>query len=138
MLESSLDFTKKPEKYFNQLNKNIHLNNISCDVGLLKKAYYFSFDRHINQVRESGEAFASHPYAVANILIKLKLDYQSIITALLHDTIEDGVATNDEIKKYFGLEINELVEGVTKLSKIQLPDTELREASNFSKFILAI
>ena len=56
----------------------------------------------------------------------------------MHDTIEDGVATNDEIKKYFGLEINELVEGVTKLSKIQLPDTELREASNFSKFILAI
>lgn len=138
MLKSSLDFAKKPEKYFIQLNKNIHLNNINCDVGLLKKAYYFSFDRHLNQVRASGEPFASHPYAVANILINLKLDYQSIITALLHDTIEDGVATNDEIKKYFGLEINELVEGVTKLSKIQLPDTELREASNFRKFILAI
>ncbi len=138
MLKSSLDFAKKPEKYFIQLNKYIHLNNINCDVGLLKKAYYFSFDRHLNQVRESGEAFASHPYAVANILIKLKLDYQSIITALLHDTVEDGVATNDEIKKYFGREINELVEGVTKLSKIQLPNTELREASNFSKFILAI
>ncbi len=138
MLKSSLDFAKKPEKYFLQLNKNIHLNNINCDIGLLKKAYYFSFDRHLNQVRASGEPFASHPYAVANILINLKLDYQSIITALLHDTVEDGVATNDEIKKYFGLEINELVEGVTKLSKIQLPDTELREASNFSKFILAI
>ena len=138
MLKSSLDFAKKPEKYFIQLNKNIHLNNINCDTDLLKKAYYFSFDRHLNQVRASGEPFASHPYAVANILINLKLDYQSIITALLHDTIEDGVATNDEIKKYFGLEINELVEGVTKLSKIQLPDTELREASNFSKFILAI
>ncbi len=138
MLKSSLDFAKKPEKYFVKLNKNIHLNNINCDIGLLKKAYYFSFDRHLNQVRESGEPFASHPYAVANILINLKLDYQSIITALLHDTIEDGVATNDEIKKYFGLEINELVEGVTKLSKIQLPNTELREASNFSKFILAI
>ena len=138
MLESSLDFVKKPEKYFLQLNNNINLNNINCDTDLLKKAYYFSFDRHLNQVRDSGEPFASHPYAVANILINLKLDYQSIITALLHDTIEDGVATNDEILKYFGLEINQLVEGVTKLSKIQLPDTELREASNFSKFILAI
>ncbi len=138
MLKSSLDFAKKPEKYFIQLNKNINLNNIKCDISLLKKAYYFSFDRHLNQVRDSGEPFASHPYAVANILINLKLDYQSIITALLHDTIEDGVATNEEIKNYFGLEINELVEGVTKLSKIQLPDTELREASNFSKFILAI
>ena len=138
MLESSLDFAKKPEKYFLKLNNNINLNNINCDINLLKKAYYFSFDRHLNQVRDSGEPFASHPYAVANILINLKLDYQSIITALLHDTIEDGVATNDEIKKYFGLEINQLVEGVTKLSKIQLPDTEVREASNFSKFILAI
>ena len=138
MLKSSIDFVKKPEKYLTQLNKNIHLNNINCDITLLKKAYYFSFDRHLNQVRESGEPFASHPYAVANILVDLKLDYQSIITALLHDTVEDGVATNDEIKKYFGLEINELVEGVTKLSKIQLPDTQLREASNFSKFILAI
>ena len=138
MLNSSLDFVKKPEKYFLKLNNNINLNNINCDTNLLKKAYYFSFDRHLNQVRDSGEPFASHPYAVANILINLKLDYQSIITALLHDTIEDGVATNDEIKKYFGLEINQLVEGVTKLSKIQLPDTEVREASNFSKFILAI
>ncbi len=138
MLKSGIDFVKKPEKYLIQLNKNINLNKINCDKVLLKKAYYFSFDRHLNQVRESGEPFASHPYAVANILINLKLDYQSIITALLHDTVEDGVATNEEIKKYFGLEINELVQGVTKLSKIQLPDTELREASNFSKFILAI
>ena len=71
-------------------------------------------------------------------LIELKLDYQSIITALLHDTVEDGVATNDEIIKHFGKEIYELVEGVTKLSKIQLPNSDVREASNFSKFILAI
>ena len=138
MLKRSIDFAKKPEKYFLQLNKNINLNKISCNKSLLKKAYYFSFNRHLNQVRASGEPFASHPYAVANILINLKLDYQSIITALLHDTVEDGVATNEEIKKNFGLEINQLVQGVTKLSKIQLPDTDLREASNFSKFILAI
>ena len=138
MLKSGIDFAKNPEKYFQKLDKNINLNNISYDKKLLKKAYYFSFDRHLNQVRESGEPFASHPYAVANILVNLKLDYQSIITALLHDTIEDGVATNEEIKKSFGKEINQLVEGVTKLSKIQLPNTEIREASNFSKFILAI
>ena len=54
MLKTSLDFAKKPEKYFIQLNKNIHSNNINCDIGLLKRAYYFSFDRHLNQVRESG------------------------------------------------------------------------------------
>tara|TARA_A100001011_G_scaffold393677_1_gene484159 strand:+ start:2383 stop:4533 length:2151 start_codon:yes stop_codon:yes gene_type:complete len=138
MLKYAIDFAKKPEKYFLKLDKNINLNNISYDKKLLKKAYYFSFDRHLNQVRDSGEPFSSHPYAVANILVNLKLDYQSIITALLHDTIEDGVATNEEIKKSFGTEINQLVEGVTKLSKIQLPNTEIREASNFSKFILAI
>ena len=138
MLKNGIDFAKNPEKYFQKLDKNINLKNISYDKKLLKKAYYFSFDRHLNQVRESGEPFASHPYAVANILVNLKLDYQSIITALLHDTIEDGVATNEEIKKSFGTEINQLVEGVTKLSKIQLPNSEIREASNFSKFILAI
>ena len=137
MLKNAIDFANKPEKYFLELDKNIVSNNIKYDKKLLKKAYYFSFQRHINQFRESGEPFASHPYAVAKILVDLKLDYQSIITALLHDTIEDGVA-NKEIRNFFGMEINQLVEGVTKLSKIQFPNTEAREASNFSKFILAI
>ena len=112
--------------------------NPSTNVDLIEKAYHFGLNAHAGQVRKSGEPFFSHPVQVAKILSELKLDDASIITALLHDTIEDGVATNDEIKKYFGQEINELVEGVTKLSKIQLPNTELREASNFSKFILAI
>ncbi len=138
MLKSAKDFADQPEKYYLELDKNISFQNINCNKELLKKAYYFSFDRHNNQFRDSGEPFASHPYAVAKILVDLKLDYQSIITALLHDTVEDGVATNKEIEEYFGQEINQLVEGVTKLSKIQLPDTEIREASNFSKFILAI
>ena len=130
MLRKAKDFATKPEKYFLELDKNICLNNINYDRNLLKKAYYFSFERHNNQFRDSGEPFASHPYAVAKILIDLKLDYQSIITALLHDTVEDGVATNKEIKDCFGQEINQLVEGVTKLSKIQLPNTEVREAND--------
>ncbi len=138
MLRSAKDFADQPEKYFLELDKNISCQNINYNKKLLKKAYYFSFDRHNNQFRDSGEPFASHPYAVAKILVELKLDYQSIITALLHDTVEDGVATNIEIKEHFGHEIYQLVEGVTKLSKIQLPNTEIREASNFSKFILAI
>ncbi len=138
MLKTAKDFAKKPKKYFVELNKNISLQNITYNKKLLEKAYYFSLNRHNNQYRESGEPFASHPYAVANILIELKLDHQSIITALLHDTVEDGVATNEEIIENFGLEINQLVQGVTKLSKIQLPNSDVREASNFSKFILAI
>jgi GTP diphosphokinase / guanosine-3',5'-bis(diphosphate) 3'-diphosphatase len=138
MLKNAKNFAEQPEKYFLELDNNINNHEITCDTGLLKKAYYFSINRHNKQFRDSGEPFASHPYAVANILIDLKLDYQSIITALLHDTVEDGVATNSEIKKEFGFEIYELVKGVTKLSKIQLPNKEVREASNFSKFILAI
>ena len=138
MLKLAKDFAKNPEQYLLELNRNINSKKIVCDESLLKKAYYFSHSRHNNQFRDSGEPYVSHPYAVANILIELKLDYQSIITALLHDTVEDGVATNDEIIKHFGKEIYELVEGVTKLSKIQLPNSDVREASNFSKFILAI
>ncbi len=138
MLKSAKDFARQPEKYYLELDNNINKQNIIYDRALLKKAYYFSINRHNKQFRESGEPFASHPYAVANILIDLKLDYQSVITALLHDTVEDGVATDIEIKKNFGFEIHQLVEGVTKLSKIQLPNKEVREASNFSKFILAI
>ena len=138
MLKSAKNFAEQPEKYFLELDNNINNHKITCDTGLLKKAYYFSINRHNKQFRDSGEPYASHPYAVANILIDLKLDYQSIITALLHDTVEDGVATGSEIRKEFGIEIYELVRGVTKLSKIQLPNQEVREASNFSKFILAI
>ena len=90
------------------------------------------------QLRDSGRPYAYHPYEVAKILAELKFDMKSIVTALLHDTVEDGVATNCEIENSFGKEISYLVEGVTKLSKLQLPDKEVREASNFSKFIIAI
>ncbi len=138
MLETAYDFKSNPEKYFTRLEDKICNYSQVPELKLLKKAYYFSFNRHINQFRDSGEPFASHPYAVAHILADLKLDTKSVITALLHDTLEDGVASYKEIEKTFGKEILQLVEGVTKLSKIQLPDNEVREANNFRKFILAI
>ena len=138
MLEITQDFSQNPEKYYLILGNKISKYSKLGDTCLLKKAYYFSYDRHNNQYRESGEPYMSHPYAVANILADLKLDFDSIIAALLHDTVEDGVATNYEIKETFGNEISDLVEGVTKLSKLQLPNSEAREANNFSKLILAI
>ncbi len=138
MLETAFDFKKNPEKYYYKLEGKIFDYSPSPELKLLKKAYYFCFDRHIDQTRDSGEPFASHPYAVANILADLRLDTKSLITALLHDTLEDGVASFAEIEKFFGKEILQLVEGVTKLSKIQLPDNDVREANNFRKFILAI
>ena len=138
MLKIAYDFKQNPEKYFSKLEGKICNYSARPELSLLKKAYYFSFERHINQIRDSGEPFASHPYAVANILADLKLDINSVITALLHDTLEDGVASFSEIEQFFGKEILQLVEGVTKLSKIELPDKEVREANNFRKFILAI
>ena len=138
MGKTSQDFYKNPDKYLFKLENRITKYDNSLDRNLLRKAYYFSFNRHLFQLRDSGDPYAYHPYEVAKILAELKFDITSIATALLHDTVEDGVATNCEIEKSFGKEIGNLVQGVTKLSKIQLPDKEVREASNFSKFIIAV
>ena len=105
---------------------------------VLLKAIDFSEDRHREQKRDSGDPYFFHPLAVANILVDFKLDWVCVTAALLHDTVEDGVATRAEIRKLFGAEIARVVDGVTKLSKIELPQFELREAENFRKFLLAM
>ena len=103
-----------------QLIEKIKSYNSYVDEKKIKNAFKYASEAHKSQKRYSGDPYISHPLAVANILADLKLDPKSIITALLHDTLEDGVATYSEIKENFGPEILELVEGVTKLSKIQL------------------
>ena len=109
------------------------------NVKNINKAYNFGKKAHGNQTRESGDPFFSHPFEVANILAQMKLDENSIITGLLHDVIEDTLATKDEIKKVFGIEIANLVDGVTKLSKITLQQTNKnKQVENLRKFILAI
>ena len=117
----------KVKSYDPRLNKKILLS-----------AFEFSKSRHQTQLRESGEPYFFHPLAVARILTEYKLDWMSIATALLHDTVEDEVATRAEIRKLFGAEIARLVDGVTKFSKIESTSLEIREAENFRKFILAI
>ena len=104
----------------------------------LNRAYVFSMSRHGSQKRASGDPYFSHPVEVAGILTDLKLDGASIITALLHDTVEDGVASEGEIEKMFGGEIGRLVDGVTKLGKIELQSHTERQAENFRKFLLAM
>lgn len=121
------DIIRKVSNYDSNLKKNV-----------LIQAVDFSRERHSEQKRDSGDPYFFHPLAVANILADYKLDWVSIITALLHDTVEDGVATRAEIRKLFGAEIARLVDGVTKLSKIEAPHMELREAENFRKFLLAM
>jgi guanosine-3',5'-bis(diphosphate) 3'-pyrophosphohydrolase len=105
---------------------------------LLIKALQFAKRAHMSQVRASGEPYFMHPLAVANILADLKLDDETIITGILHDTVEDTVVTSDTIKQEFGEEIAGLVDGVTKLNKIEFQPENIRQAENFRKLLLAM
>ncbi len=112
--------------------------NPEADLDLIKKAYVFSAKVHQGQTRRSGEPYLVHPMEVAGILAKMKLDVPSIVTSLLHDTVEDTVATLEEIESLFGEEVKNLVDGVTKLSKIHFTTTEERQAENFRKMLMAM
>lgn len=109
-----------------------------CNEDLLNKAYVFAMRAHGSQKRHSGDPYFSHPLEVAGILTDLKLDTATITTALLHDTIEDTLATSEEIRSLFGDEVGELVEGVTKLSKLELNPEGGQQAQNFRKLLLAM
>ena len=121
----------------NQLIDKIKSYNSFVDADKIKDAFLFAKQAHITQKRDSGEPYINHPVEVANILAELKLDGPTITTALLHDTIEDTGTTFDEVKKKFGNEIAELVEGVTKLSRLENKNREFTLAENFRKLILA-
>ena len=105
---------------------------------LVEKAYVFAEKAHRGQLRSSGEPYMVHPTQVAQTLAELRLDIQTIATGLLHDTVEDTHATIEEITKEFGKDIAELVDGVTKLSKITFKTSEEKQAENFRKMIIAM
>ena len=105
---------------------------------LLRKAYAYGRRMHAGQYRHSGEEYFTHPVAVAAILTEQRLDDATIVTALLHDTIEDTKSTYAEIAREFGDEIAELVDGVTKLTNLQLNSTETKQAENFRKLFMAM
>src|SRR5208282_5789924 len=109
-----------------------------ADEDKLNRAYVFSMKAHGSQKRESGDSYFSHPLEVAGILTHYKLDDDTIITALLHDTVEDTLATTDELERQFGTEVARLVDGVTKLSRIELQSEVSRQAENFRKLLLAM
>ncbi|HBQ20392.1 MAG: GTP pyrophosphokinase [Deltaproteobacteria bacterium GWA2_38_16] len=108
-----------------------------ADLTLIKKACDFSEKAHRGQTRASGEAYVSHPLEVAMILTRLHMDIPSIVAAILHDTIEDTGATFEFLEKEFGKEIAELVDGVTKLSRLTFKNVHEKQAENFRKMILA-
>src|SRR5919199_6300960 len=110
----------------------------SVNEDALNRAYVFSMKAHGSQKRASGDPYFSHPVEVAGILSQMKLDSASIVTGLLHDTVEDTVATLDEIERQFGPEVARLVDGVTKLSRIELQSDQTKQAENFRKLVLAM
>jgi guanosine-3',5'-bis(diphosphate) 3'-pyrophosphohydrolase len=110
----------------------------TADEALLNRAYVFSVNAHGIQTRASGDPYFSHPVEVAGILTDLRLDDETIATAILHDTVEDTVATPEEIEKLFGANVARLVDGVTKLSKIEAQTESERAAENLRKFLLAM
>ena len=110
----------------------------NADVDALNRAYIFSRRVHQKQKRASGEPYFSHPLEVARILAKYRLDTHSIITALLHDTVEDTYTTSKEIRDEFGEEVGVLVDGVTKLTQIELNSEASGQAENFRKLVLAM
>lgn len=109
-----------------------------ASVELILKAFEFAFDNHGEQTRKSGEPYIIHPVAVAKSLVELKCDDATICAGLLHDVIEDTEITSQEMSKIFGQEITELVDGVTKLGKLNFKSSEQEQASNFRKMLLAI
>ena len=110
----------------------------NADEDALNRAYVYSMKAHGAQLRASGDPYFSHPVEVAGILAQMKLDSASIVTGLLHDTVEDTVATLDDIERVFGPEIARLVDGVTKLSRIELQSDQTKQAENFRKLVLAM
>ena len=112
--------------------------NPKTNESLIREAFAYGARMHDGQLRHSGEAYFTHPVAVAAILSEQKLDDATIITALLHDTIEDTPATRDEIDKLFGKEIGALVDGLTKIAKLDLVTRKAEQAENFRKLLIAI
>ena len=121
-----------------ELLEKVRAYDPDADEALINRAYVFSMKAHGSQKRASGDPYYSHPIEVAGILTDLHLDEETIVTAILHDTIEDTVATPEEIERLFGENVARLVDGVTKLSKIEAQSENQRAAENLRKFLLAM
>src|SRR5690242_4509486 len=121
-----------------ELVERVRKYNPNANEELLNRAYVYAMKAHGEQLRASGDPYFSHPLEVAGILTDLKLDDATIVAALLHDTIEDTDSTRAEIDQLFGKDIGHLVEGLTKLKKLDLVTKEAKQAENLRKLLLAI
>ena len=121
-----------------ELVERVRKYNPNADEDLLNRAYVYAMKAHGLQKRASGDPYFSHPLEVAAILTELGLDDATIVAAVLHDTIEDTAATREEIERLFGAEIAQLVDGLTKIKKLDLVSKRAEQAENFRKLLLAI
>ncbi|MFO1079460.1 MAG: bifunctional (p)ppGpp synthetase/guanosine-3',5'-bis(diphosphate) 3'-pyrophosphohydrolase [Reyranellaceae bacterium] len=121
-----------------ELVERVQSYDPGADEDVLNRAYVYGLKKHGNQLRASGDPYFSHPVEVAGILAEMKLDTASIVTGLLHDTLEDTDATRDELSSLFGEDIARLVDGVTKLSRLEVQSESTKEAENLRKLVLAM
>jgi GTP pyrophosphokinase len=121
-----------------QLIHRVQSYNPHADVELVRRAYAFSEKAHAGQTRRSGEPYLRHPLAVAGVLTTLRSDVTAVAAGLLHDTLEDTLATPDELEKEFGRDVVHLVDGVTKIGKIPFRNYEEKQAENFRKMVLSM
>lgn len=121
----------------NLINKILEYNP-EADVDTVRKAYYSAAEHHKNQLRNSGEDYIIHPYNVALILADMNMDTSTILAGLLHDTIEDTTMSYEDVKNDFGVEVADLVDGVTKLKKLNYQTKQEKQAENIRKMVLAM
>ncbi len=126
------------DQRFEAMLLRVQANRPSEDVSLIRKAWEFCVRQHEGQMRASGEPYIIHPLEVAEVLAEMKLDATAIAAGLLHDSVEDTPATNEEIEAGFGDQVAHIVEGVTKIDKIQFANREDRQAENVRKMLLAM
>lgn len=112
--------------------------NPSSDTALIRRAFDVAQEAHKDQVRDNGDPYITHPLAVAMILAGFRVDDASIITGLLHDTVEDTNLTHTQLRTEFGPVVADLVEGVTKLTRLEIQSDRTKQAENFRKLVLAM
>ncbi len=139
-LDKTLTQPAKPKRLMRQydLVERVRAYDPDVDEDLLNRAYVFAMQAHGTQTRASGDPYFSHPLEVAGILADMKMDAKCIATALLHDTVEDTPVSIHEVEKQFGPDVSRLVDGVSKLSKIEFQTAQAHQAENFRKLVLAM
>jgi guanosine-3',5'-bis(diphosphate) 3'-pyrophosphohydrolase len=136
MLAASILF--HPLMQFERLSQALQKYYPNPDLDLLRRAFDFAFEQHKGQVRASGEPYFDHVFETALLACELKLDMSSVVAAILHDTVEDCAVTRADLEKHFGSEVADIVEGVTKLTRIEFESKEEQQAESFRKMLLAM